>query len=95
MRNILIFTVKYAIGVAMALLPGYFEELTILNIGISGAMAGYFLGWIGRLILVYRRESTVERAKSGAFVGPSLTGCLKLSSPARIRELRLSVAARQ
>jgi hypothetical protein len=64
MRNILIFTVKYAIGVAMALLPGYFEELTILNIGISGAMAGYFLGWIGRLILVYRRESTVERAKA-------------------------------
>jgi hypothetical protein len=47
----------------MALLPGYFEELTILNIAISGAMAGYFLGWIGRLILVYRRESTAERAK--------------------------------
>jgi len=62
-RNILIFTVKYAIGVAMAVLPGYREELTIFNIGISGAMAGYFLGWLCRFMLVYRREPEAELAK--------------------------------
>jgi hypothetical protein len=62
-RNILIFTVKYAIGVAMALLPGYRPELTIFNIGISGAMAGYFLGWLGQFILRYQREPEVALAK--------------------------------
>jgi hypothetical protein len=63
-RNILIFTVKYAIGVAMALLPRYFGELTIFNIGISGAMAGYFLGWLGRFVLVYRRGAQAGLEKT-------------------------------
>jgi hypothetical protein len=47
----------------MALLPGYRPELTIFNIGISGAMAGYFLGWLGRFILSYRHESEAALAK--------------------------------
>jgi hypothetical protein len=64
LQNILIFAMKYAIGVAMALLPRYFEELTILNIGISGAMAGYFLGWLGRFVLVYRREAVAGLEKT-------------------------------
>jgi hypothetical protein len=54
-RNIAIFTAKYAIGVGMALLPRRRDELMIVNIGVSGAMAGYFLGWLGRFVLVYRR----------------------------------------
>ncbi len=62
-RNILIFTVKYAIGVAMAVLPRYHEQLTIFNIGVSGAIAGYFLGWLCRFMLVYRREPEAELAK--------------------------------
>jgi hypothetical protein len=73
-RNILIFTVKYAIGVAMALLPGYHQELTIFNIAISGAMAGYFLGWLCRLMLVYRREPEAALAKEDC--GSNLTGHL-------------------
>ena len=68
-RNILIFLVKYAIGVAMALLPRRREELTIVNIGISGAMAGYFLGWLGRFMLVYRREPEVDPEKMEASSG--------------------------
>jgi hypothetical protein len=48
-RNLLIFAMKYAVGVAMALLPTHRAEIAALDIGISGAMAGYFLGWLGRL----------------------------------------------
>jgi hypothetical protein len=33
----------------MALLPTRRAEIAVLDIGISGAMAGYFLGWLGRL----------------------------------------------
>jgi hypothetical protein len=50
-RNLLIFAMKYAIGVAMALLPTRRAEIAVLDIGISGAMAGYFLGWLGRLTI--------------------------------------------
>jgi hypothetical protein len=68
-RNILIFMVKYAIGVAWALLPRRREELTLVNIGISGAMAGYFLGWLSRFVVVYRHapeaELAIEEASSG------------------------------
>jgi hypothetical protein len=48
-RNLLVFATKYAVGVAMALLPTHRAEIAALDIGISGAMAGYFLGWLGRL----------------------------------------------
>jgi len=61
--NILIFAAKYAIGVAMAVLPRYREEVMVFNIGISGAMAGYFLGWLCRFMLAYRREPDAKPAK--------------------------------
>jgi hypothetical protein len=53
-RNVFIFAMKYAVGVAMALLPARRAEIAVLDIGISGAMAGYFLGWLGRLTTIYR-----------------------------------------
>jgi hypothetical protein len=49
-RNLLVFAMKYAVGVAMALLPTRRAEIALLDIGVSGAMAGYFLGWLGRII---------------------------------------------
>jgi hypothetical protein len=75
LRNILVFMVKYAIGVSMALLPGYSEELTVLNIGTSGAMAGYFLGWLGRFVLAYRHEpeaGVVKNERSSDQVSPAI-----------------------
>jgi hypothetical protein len=63
-RNVLIFAVKYAIGVAMALLSTRRAEIAVLDIGISGAMAGYFLGWLGRLTTIYRRGAAARSAST-------------------------------
>ena len=65
-RNLLIFAMKYAVGVAMALLPTRRAEIAVLDIGISGAMAGYFLGWLGRLtISALRMASTLRPGAAG------------------------------
>jgi hypothetical protein len=61
-RNLLIFAMKYAVGMAMALLPTRRAEIAVLDIGISGAMAGYFLGWLARLTTVYRRGEAAWKA---------------------------------
>jgi hypothetical protein len=49
--ELLIFAIKYAIGVAMALLPTHRAEIAVLDIAVAGTMAGYFLGWLGRLTI--------------------------------------------
>jgi hypothetical protein len=53
-RNLLIFSAKYAIGVAIAMAPGASADLAIWDIAISGLSAGYFAGWLTRLALAYR-----------------------------------------
>jgi len=68
-QNLLIFATKYAVGVAMALLPTRRAEIAVLDIGISGAMAGYFLGWLGRLTTIYRRGEGVRKAPAGSSDG--------------------------
>jgi hypothetical protein len=59
-RNLLIFAMKYAVGVAMALLPTRRAGIALLDVGISGAMAGYFLGWLGRLSGTLKPEQTIS-----------------------------------
>jgi hypothetical protein len=54
-RNLVIFTVKYALAVAWAVLPAARASLAFWDIGFSGAMAGYFLGGLIALYLAYRR----------------------------------------
>jgi hypothetical protein len=53
-RNLTIFLVKYAIGVALVLAPAWRTDLALLNIGVSGVTAGYFAAWVLRLSQRYR-----------------------------------------
>jgi len=55
LRNMLIFLAKYGLGVAIAIAPAFRAELYIWDIAISGATAGYFLGWLARFGSIYRR----------------------------------------
>jgi len=53
-RNLSIFAVKYALGVAMALAPAWRGDIALWSIGVSGLSAGYFAAWVLRLALRYR-----------------------------------------
>ncbi len=56
-RNLAIFSVKYALGVAIALAPAWHAALVDWDVAVSGAAAGYFLGWLARFLSSYRRAS--------------------------------------
>ena len=53
--NLLIFSAKYGLGVAIAIAPASKSDLAIWDIAVSGASAGYFLGWLLRLASAYRQ----------------------------------------
>lgn len=55
-RNLMIFSVLYGLGLATALLPAMRSELAIWNLALSGASSGYFLGWVVRFASIYRRS---------------------------------------
>ena len=52
-RNLLIFAAQYGIAVMAA--TGGGPRLALWAIGVSGASAGYFLGWTGAFLLRLRR----------------------------------------
>jgi hypothetical protein len=54
-RNLLIFSAKYGLGVAIAIAPASKSDLAIWDIAVSGASAGYFPGWLLRLASAYRQ----------------------------------------
>jgi hypothetical protein len=56
-RNLLIFAVKYGLGVALVLAPAFQSELSLADTAVSGATAGYFLGWLARFAAIYRRTA--------------------------------------
>lgn len=56
-RNLVIFGSKYALAVAAALLPLQQPSILFWDIAVSGLSAGYFLGWLARFALAYRRSS--------------------------------------
>jgi len=62
-RNLLIFSAKYVLGVAAAMMPAWRPELALWDIAVSGASAGYFLGWLARFALAYRRASEPNLAE--------------------------------
>jgi hypothetical protein len=62
-RNLLIFSAKFGLGVAAAMMPPWRPELALWDIAVSGASAGYFLGWLARLALAYRRASAPNLAE--------------------------------
>jgi hypothetical protein len=61
-RNLLIFLVKYALAVAVARSPDLREQLQLWDIGVSGVIAGYFIGWMARFVAFYRRANAAEPA---------------------------------
>jgi hypothetical protein len=56
-RNLMIFSAKYGLGVAVAIAPASQSDLAVWYIAVSGASAGYFLGWLARLASAYRRTT--------------------------------------
>jgi hypothetical protein len=62
-RNLLIFSAKYGLGAAAAMMPAWRPELAMWDIAVSGASAGYFVGWLARLALAYRRASEPNLAE--------------------------------
>ena len=61
-RNLLIFSAKYGLGVAVAIAPASKSGLAVWDIAVSGASAGYFLGWLLRLASAYRRPTNQNLA---------------------------------
>ena len=53
-RNLLIFSTKYVLAIAVALAPAWQAELAMWDIAGSGLSAGYFLGWLARFLSAYR-----------------------------------------
>jgi len=53
-RNLAIFCVKYVLAAAIAIAPDHRDPLLLCNLGVSGLMAGYFVGWLVRFALKYR-----------------------------------------
>jgi hypothetical protein len=54
-RNLPIFAAKYGIAVPTARHPDMHDDLAFWDIAVSGAGAGYFLGWAWRFAAEYRR----------------------------------------
>jgi hypothetical protein len=61
-RNLLIFSAKYGLGVAVAIVPAPQPDLAVWDVAVSGASAGYFLGWVARFASVYRRVAAPSLA---------------------------------
>ena len=56
-RNMLIFAAKYVLAAALALHPEARGRLILWDIAVSGASAGYFIGWTARFLIAYRRTA--------------------------------------
>jgi hypothetical protein len=57
-RNLLIFAAKYGLAIAAATHPAARDQLALWDIAVSGASAGYFLGWLARFTSAYRQTPT-------------------------------------
>jgi hypothetical protein len=57
LRNLSIFVVKFALAVAIARAPAWHQGLVLADAGVSGLIAGYFLGWMAQFIRFYRRAA--------------------------------------
>lgn len=56
-RNVLIFGAKYVLAVLIALHPAARSQLLFWDMAVSGASAGYFIGWTVRFVTAYRRAA--------------------------------------
>lgn len=56
-RNLIFFFAHYALTVAAAILTAHKAALLQADIAVSGASAGYFIGWFAALLRRYRAAS--------------------------------------
>jgi putative effector of murein hydrolase LrgA (UPF0299 family) len=61
-RNLSVFLLQYAVAVATAMKLGSGAAVPLIGQLVSGACAGYFLGWTVGLIRRYRAETHVAVA---------------------------------
>jgi hypothetical protein len=59
-RNIAVFSAKYALAVAVIIHPEAREQLAVWDVAVSGASAGYFFGWVVRFALAYRNAPIAD-----------------------------------
>jgi hypothetical protein len=72
-RSLGLFVAKYAIAVATALHAATPQSLAFSDMAVSGLGAGYFAGWLLRLVLAYRRDPALASSASPAAGNSSLT----------------------
>lgn len=73
LRNVAIFAAKYALAVALTFHPASRVGLSVADVAVSGLSAGYFLGWVARFVLAWRRAPDSDLsavAPTGAMVDP-------------------------
>jgi hypothetical protein len=56
-RNLVIFAVKYGLSAAEAIAPARQASLYPWDVGVSGLMAGYFVGWLVRFAVRLRANT--------------------------------------
>jgi hypothetical protein len=65
-RNIVVFLLQYAVAVTAALDPHGHAAVALTGRAISGASAGYFIGWITALLRHYRNSPQDEASRASA-----------------------------
>ena len=61
-RNIVVFLLQYAVAVLMAMKLNVGIDVAMAGQAVSGACAGYFLGWTVALLRSYRAQTAVAAA---------------------------------
>lgn len=60
-RNVVVFSLQYVAAVLAVLPSPDHAAVTIASHAISGATAGYFIGWAGALLIHFKRSETTAR----------------------------------
>ncbi|HEY1935293.1 MAG TPA: DUF6622 family protein [Acetobacteraceae bacterium] len=69
-RNLSIFVVKYALGVAIAVAPAWHAQIASWNVAVSGLSAGYFAAWLLRFARAYRSAGVFPAGVLGEVLPP-------------------------
>lgn len=59
-RSVGIFVAKYGLAVAAAVAPQAADSIAFWDVAVSGLCVGYFLGWVARLAMAYRRAPALD-----------------------------------
>ena len=59
MRYLAIFCAKFVLAAWSAIVPAMRPELATWDVGVSGLSAGYFIGWLARVLRDYRSAPAI------------------------------------